>query len=204
MDERLEAQLAFLRGVDRLKAVLRANPLIDGTRRENSAEHSWHVALIVLVLAERLEEPVDLARTLTIALVHDIVEVDAGDTPPWDVAGRATKAERETAAADRIFGLLPDDQASDLRSAWDEFEAATTPEARLARAADRLAALLVNHASGGLVWREHGRTEADARDRNAVLAGWAPGLHEVATGLIDDAVDRGWFGAGPGTVPGHG
>ncbi len=208
IDDRAAAQLAFLVEADRLKTVERANPLVDGSRRENSAEHSWHVALMAIVLAERSAEPVDVGHVLALCIVHDLVEVDAGDTPPWDVEGRATKAEREAVAADRIFGLLPADQASTLRAWWAEFEAAETPEARLAHALDRMAPLLVNHASGGRMWQEKGRTEAQARQRHAVVAEWAPALHELSTALLDDAAAAGWFSPpddrsdeGPAPVP---
>jgi len=193
LDDRTRAQLAFLVEADRLKTVLRANPLVDGSRRENTAEHSWHIALMALVLAERSDETVDLGHALALCLVHDLVEIDAGDTPPWDVEGRATKAERETAAADRLFALLPADQAATFRGWWDEFEAAATPEARLARAVDSLAPLVVNHANGGDLWREKGRTEADVRARNARLEAWAPDLVPVVDALVDDAVRKGWL-----------
>jgi putative hydrolases of HD superfamily len=194
LDDRTTAQLAFLVEADRLKSVLRANPLVDGSRRENTAEHSWHIALMALVLADRSDEPVDLGHALALCLVHDLVEIDAGDTPPWDEAGRATKAEREAACADRLFALLPEDQATTFRGWWDEFEAATTPEARLARAVDSLAPLIVNHASGGLLWREKGRTEADVRARNARLEAWAPRLVPIVDALVDHAAAEGWFG----------
>ncbi len=193
LDDRTTAQLAFLVEADRLKAVERANPLVDGSRRENSAEHSWHIALMAAVLAERSDGPVDLGRALCLCLVHDLVEIDAGDTPPWDTAGRATKAEREAAAADRLFALLPADQAATFRGWWDESEAAETPEARLARAVDSLAPLVVNHAEGGRLWREKGRTEADVRARNARLEGWVPALVPVVDALVDDAVEKGWL-----------
>jgi putative hydrolase of HD superfamily len=193
LDERTAAQLAFLVEADRLKSVLRANPLVDGSRRENTAEHSWHVALMALVLAERSDEPVDLGRVLALCAVHDLVEIDAGDTVPWDTDGLATKAEREAAAADRLFALLPDDQAATFRSWWDEFEAGETPEARLAKAVDSLAPLIVNHAEGGRLWRERGRTEADVRARNARLEVWAPQLVPVVDALVDDAVAKGWL-----------
>ncbi|HMJ76358.1 MAG TPA: HD domain-containing protein [Iamia sp.] len=193
LDPRTAAQLAFLVEADKLKSIVRANPLVDGSRRENSAEHSWHIALMALVLAERSDEPVDGGRAVCLCLIHDLVEIDAGDTPPWDEAGRATKAEREAAAADRLFALLPADQAATFRGWWDEFEAAETPEAKLAHAVDRLAALMVNHASGGELWRRHGRTEAMARARNGKLADWVPGLLPLATALLDDASAQGWF-----------
>jgi len=193
LDDRTTAQLAFLVEADRLKSVLRANPLVDGSRRENTAEHSWHIALMAVVLAERSAEPVDLGHALCLCLVHDLVEIDAGDTPPWDEAGRATKSEREAAAADRIFALLPADQAATFRGWWDEFEGAVTPEARLARAVDSLAPLVVNHASGGRLWRERGRTETDVRARNARMARWVPDLAPVVDALVDDAVQKGWL-----------
>jgi putative hydrolase of HD superfamily len=193
LDGRLAAQLAFLVEADRLKTVLRANPLVDGSRRETTAEHSWHIALMAVVLAERADQPVDVGHAAGLCLVHDLVEIDAGDTPPWDAAGLATKVERETAAADRLFALLPEDQAATLRGWWDEYEAVVTPEARLARAVDSLAPLIVNHASGGRLWRERGRTEADVRTRNARLEAWAPGLVPLATALLDDAAVQGWF-----------
>jgi putative hydrolases of HD superfamily len=193
LDDRTRSQLAFLVEADRLKSVLRANPLVDGSRRENTAEHSWHIALMALVLAERSAEPVDLGHALALCLVHDLVEIDAGDTPPWDTEGRATKVEREAACADRLFALLPADQAATFRGWWDEFEAAATPEARLARAVDSLAPLIVNHANGGDLWRERGRTEADVRARNARLEAWAPGLVPVVDALVDDAVAKGWL-----------
>jgi putative hydrolase of HD superfamily len=193
LDERTAAQLAFLVEADRLKSILRANPIVDGSRRENTAEHSWHIALMALVLAERSDQPVDIGHALALCLIHDLVEIDAGDTPPWDVAGRASKTERETTAADRLFALLPADQAATFRGWWDEFEAATTAEARLARAVDSLAPLIVNHANGGDLWRERGRTEADVRARNARLEAWAPGLVPMVEALIDDAVAKGWL-----------
>lgn len=193
LDDRTRAQLAFLVEADRLKSVLRANPLVDGSRRENTAEHSWHVALMAAVLVERSAEPVDLGRVLCLCLVHDLVEIDAGDTVPWDVEGLATKAAREEAAADRLFAILPADQAATFRGWWDEYEAGVTAEARLAKAVDSLAPLVVNHASGGQLWREKGRTEADVRARNARLAGWAPDLVPVVDALVDDAVRKGWL-----------
>ena len=193
LDTRTAAQLAFLVEADRLKSVERANPLIDGSRRENSAEHSWHVALMALVLAEKTDPPVDVGRVLVLCLLHDLVEIDAGDTVPWDAEGRATKADREAAAADRLFALLPPDQAVSFRSWWDEFEANETGEARLAHAVDRLSALVVNHASGGRLWREHGRTEAVARARNEQLGEWVGALHPLAQALLDDAAAMGWF-----------
>ena len=157
-EERLHQQLQFLLEVDRLKQVLRRNYLMDGTRRENTAEHSWHITLAVWILAEYSNVPVDLMHVVKMLLVHDIVEIDAGDTFAYDVAGHEDKDEREQRAADRLFGLLPADQRDEMRALWDEFEALQTPEARFARAVDMLMPMLHNLHSGGKGWRENGVT----------------------------------------------
>ena len=142
--DRFEQQLRFIVEIDRLKNVLRRTLLTDASRRENSAEHSWHIALMAPLLAEHACEPVNVERVMRMLLVHDIVEIDAGDTFAYDANGNADKAERERRAADRLYGLLPDDQARELRAAWEEFEAAESAEARFAHALDRLQPLLQN------------------------------------------------------------
>lgn len=190
-DERLGRQIEFVLECDRAKAVLRRNPLSDGSRRENDAEHSWHLALMALVLAEHADEPVDVGRVVRMLLVHDLVEIDAGDTFVYDDAAHADKEDRERRAADRIFGLLPDDQGAELRQLWEEFEARETPEARFAGAVDRLSPLLLNRASGGGAWREHGVRAEQVLELNARIGEAAPGLWEYAKGLIHDAVDEG-------------
>ena len=152
----LEQQIRFIVEIDRLKTVLRQNYLADGTRRENTAEHSWHVALMALVLAEHAAAPVDRARVLELLLVHDLVEIDAGDTFAYDSQGTETKLAREQAAADRIFGLLPEAQARELRALWDEYEAEETPEARFALSLDRLMPMLHNALTEGRAWRANG------------------------------------------------
>lgn len=191
MDDRLQRQLAFVREIDAAKRVLRQNPLADGTRRENDAEHMWHLAVMAVVLAEHATEPVDLLRVLKMLLVHDIVEIDAGDTFVYDEAARAGKVEREREAAERIFGLLPGDQGAELHALWEEFEAQATPEARFAAAVDRLLPMMLNHAAGGGAWAMHGITNDRVRARNEHIAGVAPELWEAARALIDDAVARG-------------
>ena len=188
---RLEAQLGFLLEADRLKTVLRRNPLTDGSRRENTAEHSWHLALFACVLAEHAAEPVHLDRVIRMLLVHDLVEVDAGDTFAYDPAAHADKAEREHRAADRIFALLPDEQARDYRALWDEFEARATLEARFAFAVDRLQPILMNAAAEGLAWQEHGVHADQVRDYNRHIHDGAPELWRHAQRVIDDAVARG-------------
>jgi 5'-deoxynucleotidase YfbR-like HD superfamily hydrolase len=151
--DRLAEQIRFLVEADKLKKVLRRTLLTDGSRRENSAEHSWHLALTALILQEYASEAVDLLHVLKMITVHDLVEIDADDTFAYDSAGNATKQERELRAAGRLFGLLPADLCREVRELWDEFEARTTPEARLAHAVDRIQPFLQNVATGGGTWK---------------------------------------------------
>ncbi len=188
---RLSAQLQFLLEADRLKAVIRRSPLTDGSRRENSAEHSWHIALFACVLAEYAAAPVDVGRVVRMLLVHDLVEIDAGDTFAYDAAAHADKHAREQAAADRLFALLPDDQAGEYRALWDEFEARATPEARFAQAMDRLQPILLNVATGGRGWREHAIRAEQVRAYNRHMGEGAPALWAYAQRAIAEAVDHG-------------
>jgi putative hydrolase of HD superfamily len=190
--ERLSRQIEFIVEVDRLKTVLRQSPLLAAARRENDAEHSWHLALMVLVLAEYADEPIDAVRVLALVLVHDLVEIFAGDTPLYDDAGQLDQEAREAAAADRLFGLLPDDQAKVFRDLWDEFEARRTPEARFAKAMDRLQPLLLNYGNQGGTWRTPGVTEAVVLDRKSVIAGGSAELWQYAQTLIRTGADNGW------------
>ncbi|WP_282025853.1 HD domain-containing protein [Limimaricola cinnabarinus] len=162
---RLDAQLAFLAEADRLKSVLRATTLHDASRRENSAEHSWHVMLHALVLAEHAARPVDVSRVLTMLLLHDLVEIDAGDTPIHGDHDPAEQEAREQAAADRIFGLLPEDQRDSLRAIWEEFEAAESGDAVFAKSIDRVQPVLSNLASGGGTWPEYNVTPEQLETR---------------------------------------
>ncbi len=158
-DARLQKQLDFLVELDRLKTVLRQSPLADGSRRENSAEHSWHLAMFALVLAEHAEPKVDALHVIRLLLIHDIVEIDAGDAPIHAVSAHSdAQMQAETAGAQRLFGLLPADQATALRALWDEFEAAHTPEARFAKSLDRLQPVLLNLLNGGGTWTENAVT----------------------------------------------
>jgi putative hydrolase of HD superfamily len=191
--DRLASQLQFLIELDKLKHVLRRSYLADGSRRENSAEHSWHVALLALVLAEHAPRPLGTMRVVAMMLVHDIVEIDAGDTFVYDLAGQAQKAEREQAAATRLFGLLPPDQAARLRALWDEFEAGVTSEAKFAAGIDRLMPLLHNYLAEGRTWREHGVTRDQVLAANRHMAAGAPALWAFAERLIDDAAAKGYL-----------
>lgn len=190
---RLGDQLRFLLEVDRLKSVLRQTRIADGTRGENSAEHSWQLALFALVLAEHAPRPVDVSRVISMLLIHDVVEVDAGDTFIYDDRGQETKEARERAAADRIFGMLPADQGQCLRALWEEFEERATPEARFAGAMDRLAPLMLNFVNSGHSWRRHGVPAARVRAVNGRVADAFPELGVFAQALISEAVARGWL-----------
>ena len=183
--DRLEKQLRFILELDRLKSVYRRTYLVDGTRHENSAEHSWHLALLALTLAEHANEPLDVSKVVKMVLIHDIVEIDAGDTYIYGVQG--DKVERERQAADRIFGLLPDDQAEDFRRLWTEFESARTPEARFANALDRFIPQLHNYHTQGRSWKEHGITPDRVLTRNVEISHGSVTLWEWTQTLIEQA-----------------
>jgi putative hydrolase of HD superfamily len=193
-DQRLDRQIQFLVEIDKLKTVLRQTWLTDQSRRENSAEHSWHLSMMALLLAEYAAgSSLDLPRVVRMLLVHDLVEIDAGDTFVYDEQAAEHKAAREQNAADRLFGMLPADQAADLRQAWEEFEARETAEARFAAALDRLQPILHNYHTQGRAWRAHGITAAQVVATNRHMAEGAPRLWEYVTRLIDDAVQRGFL-----------
>ena len=153
--ERLKQQFEFIREIDKEKMIGRQTYVSDASRKENDAEHAWHLAIMTVLLNEYANEPIDVLKTVTMLLIHDIVEIDAGDTYAYDEDGKATQRERELRAADRLFGILPEDQRTKFRGLWDEFEATETPEAKFARTLDHIQPLLLNAASGGRSWREH-------------------------------------------------
>jgi putative hydrolase of HD superfamily len=193
----LERRVRFALEVDRLKSVMRRTRLVDGSRHENSAEHSWHLAILAMLLADTAGADVDQGRVLRMLLVHDIIEVDAGDTFAFDTAGYLDKEDRERAAADRLFGLLPDGQRDELRSLWEEFEAEQTPDARFAVALDRFQPLLLNFHGGGGSWREHGITRAQVLRRMAPIEHGAPPLWPLVLDVIERACAEGWIAADP-------
>ena len=166
MDERLKQQMDFILEVDKVKNIMRQTYLADGKRKENDAEHSWHLALMAVLLKEYANEEVDLAKVIPMVLVHDLVEIDAGDTYAYDEAGAATKEEREKKAADRIYGILPKDQGKWLYGLWQEFEAYETPEAKFAHVLDNSQPLFLNDASDGISWTEHGVKKSQIYKRN--------------------------------------
>ena len=193
--DRFRQQIEFILEVDKLKNVLRKTILMDRSRRENSAEHSWHIALTVLVLSEYAKDSdVDLFRVMKILLVHDLIEIDAGDTYCYDDQGRKDQAQREKNAADRIFNLLPADQATTLRELWDEFEERKTPESRFANALDRLQPFLHNYFTEGQTWQENNIKRAQVKSRMRPVDDGAPVLWNYVSSLIDDGVKKGFLG----------
>jgi putative hydrolase of HD superfamily len=195
---RLARQLGFIVEVDQLKTVLRASTLASAPRRENDAEHSWHLALMVLVLAEYADEPIDVGHTIRLVIVHDLVEIYAGDTPLYDDALRVDQVERELAAADRLFALLPAEQAVEFRALWDEFEARVTPEARFAKAVDRLEPNILNWMASGGTWRTPGVTVDTVRARTADIGRASAALGEVIDALVAGAEKNGWLAPSAG------
>tara|TARA_R100001369_G_scaffold27326_3_gene49225 strand:- start:2932 stop:3513 length:582 start_codon:yes stop_codon:yes gene_type:complete len=191
MTTRLEQQIAFLNEADKLKSVTRGTLLCDASRAENSAEHSWHLTLYALVLADQADEGVDITRVIKMLILHDLVEIDAGDNPIFGSYDAADMEAQEQLAADRIFGLLPNDLRDDLRATWEEFEANKTPTARFAKSLDRFQPPMQNLAAGGGSWIEYNVTEAQFVEKvgSKIKAG-APGLWEFARGRVSA-----WFAA---------
>ncbi len=172
-NERFAKQIEFILELDKLKNVYRQSYVLHEDRHENDAEHSFHLAIMAVLLAEYANEPVDVLRVMKMVLVHDVVEIDAGDTFFYDAKGNADKAERELKAADRLFAILPEEQAAEYRSLWEEFEAKETPEAKFAGSLDRIQPMLLNYYKGGLSWKNHGISEEQVRTRNfpSIFAG---------------------------------
>ena len=167
MDERLEKQIRFALEIDQEKLITRQTHLTHHGRYENDAEHAWHMAVMVWLLREYANEPVDIARTMMMCLLHDVVEIDAGDTFAYDAKGKETQAVREAAAKERIFGLLPEDQRAEFAGIFEEFEANETPEAHFAHALDNFQPMMLNNSNGGSDWKEHYITESQVRGRHA-------------------------------------
>ncbi len=190
--DRLARQIGFIIEVDKLKEVFRQTLCSQSRRQENDAEHSWHLALIVIVLAEHSDHrPLDVLRVLKMLILHDLVEIDAGDTFAYDAARMADQHEREALAADRIFGLLPVDQAAEFRALWDEFENRQTPEAKFAAAVDRFQPMLLNCLTEGAAWRRHGVTSDRVIARNQHIVHGSTALWDHARRMIEDAVAAG-------------
>ena len=192
--ERFKSQIEFILEVDKLKKILRRTTLLDRSRQENSAEHSWHITLIVLVLSEYAEtDNLNLLGVIKLLLTHDLVEIDAGDTYCYDESGAQDQKERETRAADRIFNILPEDQSKSFRSLWDEYEDRKTPESKFANALDRFQPLLHNYFTYGESWRQHGIQKKQVLSRMQPVEEGSSFLWDYVTALIDDAVEKGFL-----------
>lgn len=189
--DRLKQQMDFILEVDKLKNIGRQTYLSSGERKENDAEHSWHLALMCALLAEHANSEIDVLRTMTMVLIHDIVEIDAGDTYAYDAQGNASKREREVRAAERIFHLLPDDQAAYMRELWEEFEEGETAEAKFALTLDKVQPVMLNAASGGKSWREHEVALPQILKRNERTPEGSEVVWQYARGLICENVEKG-------------
>lgn len=190
-NKKLAKQIEFAIEIDKMKQIFRVNMLTDASRRENDAEHSWHFAIMAMLLEEYSAEKIDVSRSIKIALVHDLVEVYAGDTYAYDAKGNEDKLERELAAADKLFGLLEPEQAAYFRGLWDEFEAKSTPEARYANAIDRIQPLMLNYLTDGITWKENKVRAPQIYKRMDIIRTAAPGLWCVVEGIIKSSVEKG-------------
>lgn len=189
--ERLQKQMAFILEMDKMKSVVRQTYLADGSRKENDAEHSWHLALMAFLLAEYANEPVDVLKTMKMAMIHDVIEIDAGDTYAYDLEGNETKRQRELVAAERLFSILPEDQAKEYRALWDEFEALETIEARFANTLDKIQPVLLTNQSDGKSWKEHGVREAQIMGRNLRTHEGSEELWQYIKTMIEENIKKG-------------
>lgn len=192
--ERLEKQLALVIELDKLKSILRRTRVKSAEGRlENSGEHSWHVTLMAILMEEHANAPVDICRVMKMLLIHDVVEVDAGDTFVYDTAASQEQAEKEIRAAERLFGMLPSDQEQELLALWHEFEAAQTDDAKYAKALDRLIPMLLNYHNNGQSWKEHGVSREQVLTINKRIEFGSVTLWDKAKELIEEATEKGWL-----------
>lgn len=191
MDQRLQKQLEFCLKLDEAKNILRQTHLSHHGRRENDAEHAWHMAVMAYVLRDYANEPVDVGKLLIMCLIHDIVEIEAGDTYAYDEAGKKTQAEREATARDKLFGMLPADQAAELAGLFDEFDEGKSPEARFANAMDNLQPLILNHSNGGKDWIDHQVTYDQVFQRQSRTEAGSKVLFDYTQQVLDDHVKKG-------------
>ena len=193
-NKRLQKQIEFIEEIDKLKNIWRQSFIIEGIRNENDAEHSWHLAMMAIILSEYAKDDnVDIAHVIKMVLVHDLVEIDAGDTYCYDEKGRKDKREREEKAADRIFNILPEDQAKEIYDLWLEFENRETAEAKFAASLDRLQPLIHNYKTKGKSWKEHGVTKEKVVNRNKHIAEGSPVLWNYTQKLIEASVEKGYL-----------
>jgi len=193
MIDRLRRQMGFIMEVDKLKEIFRQSIVSSGVRYENDAEHSWHISLMAILLSEHANERVDVLRVVKMLLIHDIVEIDAGDTYNYDEEALLDKREREEAAAERLFGLLPDDQRDEFMELWEEFEEKKTPEARYAAALDRLQPMLLNYMTQGRSWIDHGVTSDMVFRKNRHIEEGSEALWDFAEEMLNDCIEKGYL-----------
>lgn len=192
--DRLAQQINFIVEIDKLKTVLRQTSLVDRSRQENVSEHSWHIAVMALILTEYSnEQDLDILRIIKMLLIHDLVEIDAGDTFLYDIEGNQDKDKRERAAAQRIFGLLPSEQAEELRAAWEEFEDMSSSEAKFARVLDSLQPLLMAYYNKGWSWQKHNLVKSQVLEKKKAIEIGSELLWEYAKSLLDEAVEKGYI-----------
>ncbi len=189
--KRLDKQVDFILEADKEKNILRQTHLSGHGRRENDAEHAWHMAIMIYLLKEYANEEIDVAKAMMMALIHDIVEIDAGDTYAYDAKGLESQKEREEKAAERIFGLLPEDQKAELKSLFEEFEAYESPEAKFARAMDNFQPLLLNNSNGGSDWREHGVARSQVMKRHVKTKLGSDEIWQYAEKILEENVRKG-------------
>lgn len=189
--DKLKKQIDFIIEIDKLKNIYRQTLLMDGSRRENDAEHSWHLALMGIVLLEYAEEDLDLSRLLKMLLIHDLVEVYAGDTFCYDDEGNVSKAQREAEAAERLYGLLPKDQGQELKELWQEFEDQKSPEALFAASLDRLQPLICNYLTEGHTWVKYGIKKDKVLERMDLISFGAPKLWPLVEKMVEDSIEKG-------------
>ncbi len=193
MNERLRKQLEFIIEIDKIKQIIRQTKLFDGSRRENDAEHAWHLALMAMVLQEYANEKIDLLRVMKMVLIHDLVEIDAGDIPVYNTEMRAANEQKEKDAAKRIFGLLPQEQGNELLELWEEFEAKSTPEAKFAAALDRMEPVMQNYFTEGFVWKKFDVDSMKVTSVNKRIANGSEALWSYVEGIINDSVEKGYL-----------
>jgi putative hydrolase of HD superfamily len=191
--DRLKKQINFILEVDKLKTIFRQSYITDKSRHENDAEHSWHLALMAFLLAEHTNEKVDILKVIKMVLVHDLVEIDAGDTYCYDQKANLGKRDRERKCADRIFHMLPEDQCSEMFELWEEFEKIETPEAKYAAALDRLQPLLLNYTTDGKSWKEHGIHKSQVVERIRTMQKGSEKLWNFAEDIIEDGAQKGFL-----------
>ncbi len=192
---RLDSQLMFSAEIDKMTGIYRRTMLLSGERRENDAEHSWHIAVMALLFKEYCVEEPDVERAVKMLVVHDLIEIYAGDTFAYDIEGNSSKAEREAKAADRLYSQLPEEQGAELRSLWEEFDAMETVDAKYAACMDRLQPLLHNTLTEGYTWREGSTVRAQVEERMKVIKEFMPEVYEWISKNLDRSVETGWLKA---------